>query len=276
MSALPQVAVTGVFDDPRSRSLRFLQEAARLGEVTVLLLSDEAAGQLEGKPPKFPLGERAYFLQALRYVKQVLPVVVTVEGNSLPLVPGYNPDIWVVEEARAAAGQEAFCRRHGMSYCVLADSRLSGFPAGQKSPAPPNRSRKKVVVTGTFDWFHSGHIRFFEEASALGELYVVVGHDANIRLLKGEGHPLFPEEERLFLVQSIRFVTEAFISTGQGWLDADPQIQLLKPDIYAVNEDGDKGGKGEYCRQHGIEYLVLKRTPAPGLPRRSSTDLRGF
>jgi hypothetical protein len=50
----------------------------------------------------------------------------------------------------------------------------------------------------------------------------------------------------------------------------------LQPDIYAVNEDGDKGGKREYCAARGLEYLVLKRTPAPGLPRRSSTDLRGF
>ena len=32
----------------------------------------------------------------------------------------------------------------------------------------------------------------------------------------------------------------------------------------------------EYCGQLGIEYLVLKRTPAPGLPPRTSTDLRGF
>jgi hypothetical protein len=60
------------------------------------------------------------------------------------------------------------------------------------------------------------------------------------------------------------------------WRDADPEIKKLQPDIYAVNEDGDKGGKREYCKKNGIEYLVLKRTPAPGLPRRSSTDLRGF
>jgi glycerol-3-phosphate cytidylyltransferase-like family protein len=78
------------------------------------------------------------------------------------------------------------------------------------------------------------------------------------------------------MVQSIRFVTEALISSGNGWLDAEPEIQRVKPDIYAVNEDGDKGGKREYCKKRGIEYLVLNRTPAPGLPRRSSTDLRGF
>jgi hypothetical protein len=43
-----------------------------------------------------------------------------------------------------------------------------------------------------------------------------------------------------------------------------------------VNEDGDKGGKRDCCRKLGIEYLVLKRTPASGLPKRSGTDLRGF
>jgi hypothetical protein len=59
-------------------------------------------------------------------------------------------------------------------------------------------------------------------------------------------------------------------------LDADPEIKRLKPDIYIVNEEGDKGGKREYCKKLGIEYLVLKRIPAKGLLQRSSTDLRGF
>ena len=95
-------------------------------------------------------------------------------------------------------------------------------------------------------------------------LYVIVGHDANIRLLKGEGHPLLPQDERRYVVGSIKFVKQALISSGDGWLDADPEIKRLKPDIYAVNEDGDKGGKREYCQKLGIEYLVLKRTPAPG------------
>ena len=135
---------------------------------------------------------------------------------------------------------------------------------------------KKVVVTGCYDWLHSGHVRFFEEVSTYGELYVIVGHDANIRLLKGEGHPLLSQEERRYMVGSIKYVKGALITSGDGWLDADPEIRRLKPDIYAVNEDGDTGGKREYCAALGIEYLVLKRTPAPALPKRTSTDLRGF
>jgi len=141
-------------------------------------------------------------------------------------------------------------------------------------PSPPGR--KKVVVTGCYDWLHSGHVRFFEEVSSYGDLYVIVGHDANIRLLKGEGHPLLPQEERRYAIGAIKFVKQALITSGNGWLDADPEIRILRPDIYAVNEDGDVGGKREYCAALGIEYLVLKRTPAPGLPQRTSTGLRGF
>jgi cytidyltransferase-like protein len=66
--------------------------------------------------------------------------------------------------------------------------------------------RKKVVVTGCYDWLHSGHVRFFEEASAFGELYVIVGNDAFVRYLTGEVHPLFTQVLRRFISGSIRFV----------------------------------------------------------------------
>jgi hypothetical protein len=71
-------------------------------------------------------------------------------------------------------------------------------------------------------------------------------------------------------------VKQAFISSGMGWMDAEPEILRLQPDIYAVNEDGDKPEKAEFCRKKGLEYRVLKRRPKPGLPRRESTSLRGF
>jgi cytidyltransferase-like protein len=270
-----QIVVTGAFDNIRSRQLRFLQEVAKLGEVTVLLWPDETLQSLTGQPPKFPKAERLYFLNAVRYVSRVIPVNGPVNPDELPGAENFRPDLWVDLESTSNKPRQAFCRQRGLEYRVLRGEDLRGFPGC--SPAPPAQSnRKKVVATGCYDWFHSGHVRFCEEVSAYGDLYVIVGHDANIRLLKGEGHPLIPEDERRYVVGSIKYVTQALVSTGEGWLDADPEIKRLKPDIYAVNEDGDKGGKREYCQKLGIEYLVLKRTPAPGLPKRSSTDLRGF
>jgi len=78
------------------------------------------------------------------------------------------------------------------------------------------------------------------------------------------------------MVQSIRLVKQLLISSGNGWMDAKPEIEQIKPDYYVVNEDGDKPEKRKFCREHGIEYVVLKRVPKEGLAARQGTDLRGF
>lgn len=271
-----KVVATGSFDGLRSRHVRFLEEAAKLGDVHVLLWSDEAVRSLEGKAPMFPQEERRYLLQAIRYVGHLTLVTGQVERDAIPQVDEIRPDIWVVDEMSDNAQKRAHCEARGMEYRVLKEEDLKGFPVVQFDPPEEPSSRKKVIVTGCFDWFHSGHVRFFEETSELGDLYVVVGHDENIRLLKGEGRPLFSQDERRYMVQSVRYVKQALISTGHGWMDAEPEIERIKPDIYAVNEDGDKPEKREFCEKHSLEYIVLKRLPKEGLPRRESTTLRGF
>lgn len=196
--------------------------------------------------------------------------------DALPDLDGVEIRTWVVDEHTDTPAARALAATRGINYRVIRNADLSGLPVPVWTPPAVSRARKNVLVTGCFDWFHTGHVRFFEEASALGDLYVVVGHDANIRLLKGEGHPLLPEAERRYMVQSVRFVHQALISTGHGWLDAEPEVDLIKPHFYVVNEDGDKPEKRAFCRARGIEYVVLKRIPKPGLPRRESTLLRGF
>jgi len=274
MSATRNVIVSGGFDDIRSRDLRFLEEASKLGEVTVLLWPDEHLQQRTGNAPKFPLAERHYFLGAVRYVSRVIPLAGQVDKDTISKLDDLKPELWLDAETHVSEERRRFCEQRGIKYHILPTSLLSGFP--EPPPTHSEPGRKKVVATGCYDWFHSGHVRFTQEASAFGDLYVIVGHDANIRLLKGEGHPLLSQEERRYVVGSIRHVKQALISSGEGWLDADPEILRIRPDIYIVNQDGDKGGKREYCQERGIEYVVLSRTPAPGLPKRSSTKLRGF
>ncbi len=110
----------------------------------------------------------------------------------------------------------------------------------------------------------------------MGDLYVAVGNDASVSLLKGEGHPLFPQAQRRYMVGAVRYVKHALITSGHGWMDAGPDIEYLKPDFYVVNEDGDRPEKRAFCQEHALQYVVLKRTPKEGLPRRESTALRGF
>jgi len=268
--------VTGSFDNLGSRQVRFLEEAAKAGDVRVLLWSDETARTLEGKVPRLPQEERLYLLQAVRYVSQVRLVTGQTEPDAISRLDGLQPEVWVVDEASDNARKRDYSRSHSIEYRVLRRENFQGFPPARFETCDEHSSRKRVMVTGCFDWFHSGHVRFFEEVSQLGELYVVVGHDENIRLLKGPDHPMFLQDERRYMVQSVRYVKQGLISTGHGWLDAEPEISLIKPDIYAVNEDGDVPEKRAFCQARGIQYVVLKRIPKAGLPRRQSTDLRGF
>jgi cytidyltransferase-like protein len=272
------VVVSDTFDDLRSSHVRFLDEASKLGEVHIVLWPDRDVLAATGRLPKFPQEERLYLLQSIRYVQKVTLPCRLDDPDAIPefarLSP--RPQLWVVDEGAANVRKKRFCEMHGLEYRILARDQLPAFPSETLGSDSGHSAREKVIATGCFDWFHSGHVRFFEEVSALGDLYVVVGHDANIRLLKGKGHPLFPEEERRYMVQAVRFVAKALISTGHGWLDAEPEIAMLEPDIYAVNEDGNQPEKEQYCKAHGIQYVVLKRIPKEGLPQRQSTDLRGF
>jgi len=271
---MKRVVVSGSFDDLKSSHVRFLEESARLGNVHVLLWSDDTVRSMGGKPPKFSQAERQYLVESIRYVEKVTLVRGRLDPNALLQLDATKTDILVVNGKDDAVAKRAFCKSRGLEYRVLTSEDLAGFSVPKPEPTAPGR--KKVVVTGCYDWFHSGHVRFFEEVSQLGDLYVVVGHDENVRLLKGEGHPLFPQDERRYMVGAIRYVKQALISTGHGWMDAEPEIGKIKPDMYAVNEDGDKPEKREFCRQHGLQYVVLKRTPKEGLARRSGTNLRGF
>ena len=132
---------------------------------------------------------------------------------------------------------------------------------------------KKVMVSGCYDLLHSGHIAFFENAAMYGDLYVCLGSDANIEKLKNN-RPRYDQNERLFMVQAIKYVHHAQISKGKGYLDFKDELVSIKPDIFIVNEDGDRKEKKELCDKYNIEYIVLKRMPKKGLAPRSSTELK--
>ncbi|MCW4129719.1 adenylyltransferase/cytidyltransferase family protein [Prevotella copri] len=132
---------------------------------------------------------------------------------------------------------------------------------------------KKVFVSGCYDLLHSGHVEFFRQASQYGDLYVGIGSDQTI--LGYKHHKTFyPEQERLFMVKSIKYVKDAYINAGDGIMDFVPTIDFVKPDIFVVNADGSSEAKRQFCQERGIEYVVLQRTPADGLTARSSTDIK--
>ena len=132
---------------------------------------------------------------------------------------------------------------------------------------------KKVFVSGCYDLLHGGHIAFFKTASQFGDLYVSLGRDENLLFLKGK-KPVFSEEERLYIVRSVRYVHDAFLASGMGMLDIEPDLKRIKPDLFVVNQDGHTPEKETLCKELGIQYTILERIPEPGLPARSSSGTK--
>ncbi|MEC7858432.1 MAG: adenylyltransferase/cytidyltransferase family protein, partial [Bacteroidota bacterium] len=134
-------------------------------------------------------------------------------------------------------------------------------------------NRKKVFVSGCFDLLHSGHVAFLENANQFGDVYVCIGSDNTIKKLKGR-YPVISQEERKYIIESIKFVKECRINKGEGMIDFMEELLDISPDIFIINEDGHTSQKLELCNNIGVEYKIFKRIPSVGLPKRTTTDLR--
>lgn len=134
---------------------------------------------------------------------------------------------------------------------------------------------KRVFISGSFDVLHSGHVAFLKEASTYGDVYVGVGCDKSIEGLKNR-KTINPQQERLYMVRAIRYVKDAWINSGMGIHDFFEDMKKGSFDIMIVNEDQHSEQKQRLCHELEMEYIVLKRKPEPGLPVRSSTQMRKY
>lgn len=95
---------------------------------------------------------------------------------------------------------------------------------------------QRVLVFGTFDLLHPGHLSFLRQARDLArELYVVVARDNNSEKLKGR-KPVQNEELRLNAVAKLPFVTKALL----GQIELNHRYQLvneISPNIIALGYD---------------------------------------
>lgn len=93
---------------------------------------------------------------------------------------------------------------------------------------------KKVLVFGTFDGLHPGHINFFEQAKKLGDyLVVVVGRDVTVNKIKGR-FPKRSELLRLKAVQQCQLVNEAMLGNIGNPYEI---IKKIKPDVIGLGYD---------------------------------------
>jgi len=92
-----------------------------------------------------------------------------------------------------------------------------------------------VFANGCFDMLHVGHVRYLEEAKAFGHILIVaLNGDKSIRMIKGEGRPILPENERAEILSSLTVVDYVVIfnepDVGKLLLQLKPHIQVKGTD----------------------------------------------
>jgi D-glycero-beta-D-manno-heptose 1-phosphate adenylyltransferase len=95
---------------------------------------------------------------------------------------------------------------------------------------------EKIILTnGCFDLLHVGHVRYLRAAKQLGgRLIVAVNSDASTRVLKGEGRPRVPDEERAEILAALNDVDAVTVFDAPNVTEL---VRLLRPDIHAKGTD---------------------------------------
>lgn len=117
---------------------------------------------------------------------------------------------------------------------------------------------KKVLVAGTFDLVHPGHIYLINEAAKLGDVYVIIATDKNRRLYSGNP-PIIPQEQRLEVIKSIKNVKEARI--GRSDNDTLKTVQEINPDIILLGPDQKYSIKilKKGLEKKGLSHIEIRR-----------------
>lgn len=122
---------------------------------------------------------------------------------------------------------------------------------------------KRVMVFGTFDMLHEGHLDMFRQARALvpePQLIVSIARDASVERIKGI-RPKHRELERMKKVEESELVDEVVLGDAQGYIE---HIALARPDVIGLGYDQS----GEYVDElqaelstKGMQTRIVRLKP---------------
>lgn len=142
------------------------------------------------------------------------------------------------------------------------------FPDARAFLAAIPRPRVLCFTNGCFDLIHPGHVKYLEDARALGDFLVVgLNSDASVARLKGPGRPLQDESARAAVLLGLRSVDAVVRFNEDTPLEL---IRALQPDVLV--KGGDYTPEGVVGREE-VESRGGRLVLIPFLPGHSTTRI---
>lgn len=119
---------------------------------------------------------------------------------------------------------------------------------------------RKVMIFGTFDIVHAGHIEFFKQVKRLGKnLVVVVGRDTTVKRIKGHS-PFNNERARVEFLKHIDYIDTVMLGDAK---DVYTAVAKVKPDVIALGYDQKDfvDGLNEYLKKTKKHIRVVRLKP---------------
>lgn len=118
--------------------------------------------------------------------------------------------------------------------------------------------KKKILVAGTFDILHPGHIFLINKAAKLGDVYIVIATDKNRELYSGEA-PIVPEQQRYEVMKSIKNVKD--VKLGRHDNDTLRTVEEINPDIILLGPDQKFSAQKlqNALKMKGLKHIEVRR-----------------
>lgn len=121
------------------------------------------------------------------------------------------------------------------------------------------RKHKRVLTVGVYDLLHKGHIELFRRAKGLGDYLIVAVQDGDVILkYKPQAKVLNSTEDRIYMVQSIKYVDETIVYEA-----VDDIVKKVDFDVFVSGPDQNHAGFQnaiKWCEEKGKEFTILART----------------